>query len=343
MTPQGDSNECAARLTRKDFISNQDVRWCPGCGDYAILASVQRVMPELGVPREKIVFVSGIGCSSRFPYYMNTYGFHSIHGRAPAVATGIKVTRPDLAVWVITGDGDGLSIGGNHLIHTMRRNVDMKILLFNNRIYGLTKGQASPTSEQGMKTKSTPLGSLDRPFNPLSVAIGASATFVARSIDVDSPHLQYVLRRAAEHKGTAFVEIYQNCNVFNDGTWESVADKDVRSDRLLVLEHGKPLVFGKERKKGIRMRPDMSPEVVEIDGDTSGLLIHDERRQDEGYHFMLSRLTSPQFPQPIGVLRAVREPTYDELITEQGRAVTPQQGKADLETLLYSGETWVVS
>lgn len=343
MMPQGDSNACATKLTRKDFISDQDVRWCPGCGDYAILAGMQRMMPEMGVPREKVVFVSGIGCSSRFPYYINTYGFHSIHGRAPAVATGIKITQPDLSVWVITGDGDGLSIGGNHLIHTMRRNVDMKILLFNNRIYGLTKGQTSPTSELGMKTKSTPLGSLDRPFNPLSVAIGASATFVARSIDIDSPHLQYVLRRAAEHKGTAFVEIYQNCNVFNDGTWESATDKDVRGDRLLVLEHGKPLVFGKKRNKGIRMRPDMSPEVVEIDGDTSGLLIHDERRQDEGYHFMLSRLTSPQFPQPIGVLRAVREPTYDELITEQGRAVTPQQGKADLETLLYSGETWVVS
>lgn len=343
MMPQDDSNACAAKLTRKDFISDQDVRWCPGCGDYAILAGMQRMMPEMGVPREKVVFVSGIGCSSRFPYYINTYGFHSIHGRAPAVATGIKITQPDLSVWVITGDGDGLSIGGNHLIHTMRRNVDMKILLFNNRIYGLTKGQTSPTSELGMKTKSTPLGSLDRPFNPLSVAIGASATFVARSIDIDSPHLQYVLRRAAEHKGTAFVEIYQNCNVFNDGTWESATDKDVRGDRLLVLEHGKPLVFGKERNKGIRMRPDMSPEVVEIDGDTSGLLIHDERRQDEGYHFMLSRLTSPQFPQPIGVLRAVREPTYDELITEQGRAITPRSGKADLETLLYSGETWVVS
>ncbi|MDE2484355.1 MAG: 2-oxoacid:ferredoxin oxidoreductase subunit beta [candidate division NC10 bacterium] len=335
--------EQALKLTRKDFISDQDVRWCPGCGDYAILASIQRVMPELGIPREKIVFVSGIGCSSRFPYYMNTYGFHSIHGRAPAVATGIKVTRPDLTVWVITGDGDGLSIGGNHLIHTMRRNVDLKILLFNNRIYGLTKGQTSPTSEQGAKTKSTPFGSLDRPFNPLSVAIGASATFVARSIDIDSPHLQYVLRRAAEHKGTAFVEIYQNCNVFNDGTWESVTDKDVRSERLLVLEHGKPLVFGKERKKGIRMRPDMSPEVVEIDGNTSGLLVHDETRHDEGYHFMLSRLTSPEFPQPIGVLRAVREPTYDELIAEQGRAVIQQQGTGSLEKLLYAGETWVVS
>ncbi|MBI2882727.1 MAG: 2-oxoacid:ferredoxin oxidoreductase subunit beta [Candidatus Methylomirabilis oxyfera] len=335
--------EQAPKLTRKDFISDQDVRWCPGCGDYAILAGIQRVMPELGIPREKIVFVSGIGCSSRFPYYMNTYGFHSIHGRAPAIATGIKLTRPDLMIWVITGDGDGLSIGGNHLIHTMRRNVDLKILLFNNRIYGLTKGQTSPTSKHGMKTKSTPFGALDRPFNPLSVAIGSAATFVARSIDIDSPHLQYVLRRAADHKGTAFVELYQNCNVFNDGTWESVTDKDVRSDRLLVLEHGKPLVFGKERKKGIRMRPDMSPEIVEIDGNTSGLLVHDERRHDEGYHFMLSRLASPEFPEPIGVLRAVREPTYDELMTEQGRTVSQQQGKGNLEKLLHAGETWVVS
>lgn len=335
--------EQASKLTRKDFISDQDVRWCPGCGDYAILAGMQRVMPELGIPREKIVFVSGIGCSSRFPYYMNTYGFHSIHGRAPAIATGIKLTRPDLMVWVITGDGDGLSIGGNHFIHTMRRNVDLKILLFNNRIYGLTKGQTSPTSEQGMKTKSTPFGALDRPFNPLSVAIGSAATFVARSIDIDSPHLQYVLRRAAEHKGTAFVELYQNCNVFNDGTWESVTDKDVRSDRLLVLEHGKPLVFGKERKKGIRMRPDMSPEVVEIDDNTSGLLIHDERRQDEGYHFMLSRLTTPGFPEPVGVLRAVREPTYEELMTEQSRTVIQRQGKGTIEKLLHAGETWEVS
>ncbi len=333
----------APKLTRKDFISDQDVRWCPGCGDYAILASIQRVMPELGVPREKMVFVSGIGCSSRFPYYMNTYGFHSIHGRAPAVATGIKITRPDLMVWVVTGDGDGLSIGGNHLIHTMRRNIDLKILLFNNRIYGLTKGQTSPTSEQGMKTKSTPFGALDRPFNPLSVAIGSAATFVARSIDIDSPHLQYVLRRAAEHKGTAFVELYQNCNVFNDGTWESVTDKDVRSDRLLVLEHGKPLVFGKERKKGIRMRPDMSPEVVEINGNTSGLLVHDETRRDEGYHFMLSRLASPEFPEPIGVLRAVREPTYEELMAEQCRTVIQERGKGTIEKLLHAGETWVVS
>ena len=338
----GDGNGVALKPTRKDFISDQDVRWCPGCGDYAILANMQKLMPELGVPREKIVFVSGIGCSSRFPYYMNTYGFHTIHGRAPGVATGVKVTRPDLMVWVVTGDGDGLSIGGNHLIHAMRRNVDLKILLFNNRIYGLTKGQYSPTSEQGKKTKSTPLGSVDRPFNPLSVAIGAEATFVARSIDIDSAHLQYVLRRAAEHKGTAFVEIYQNCNVFNDGTWESVINKDVRSDRLLVLEHGKPLVFGKERKKGIRMRPDMSPEVVEIDGDTSGLLVHDERRQQEGYHFMLSRLTSPDFPEPVGVLRAVQVPTYDGLVAEQGRAAVEQRGEGSLEKLLHSGETWVV-
>jgi 2-oxoglutarate ferredoxin oxidoreductase subunit beta len=333
----------APKLTRKDFISDQDVRWCPGCGDYAILAGIQRVMPDLGVPREKIVFVSGIGCSSRFPYYMNTYGFHSIHGRAAAVATGIKMTRPDLMVWVVTGDGDGLSIGGNHFIHTMRRNIDLKILLFNNRIYGLTKGQTSPTSEQGMKTKSTPFGALDRPFNPLSVAIGSAATFVARSIDIDSPHLQYVLRRAAEHKGTAFVELYQNCNVFNDGTWESVTDKDVRSDRLLVLEHGKPLVFGKERKKGIRMRPDMSPEVVEINGNTSGLLVHDEMRCDEGYHFMLSRLAGPEFPEPIGVLRAVRDPTYEELMAEQVQAVVQRQGKGNLDKLLHAGETWTVS
>ena len=333
----------APKLTRKDFISDQDVRWCPGCGDYAILAGIQRVMPDLGVPREKIVFVSGIGCSSRFPYYMNTYGFHSIHGRAAAVATGIKMTRPDLMVWVVTGDGDGLSIGGNHFIHTMRRNIDLKILLFNNRIYGLTKGQTSPTSEQGMKTKSTPFGALDRPFNPLSVAIGSAATFVARSIDIDSPHLQYVLRRAAEHKGTAFVELYQNCNVFNDGTWESVTDKDVRSDRLLVLEHGKPLVFGKERKKGIRMRPDMSPEVVEINGNTSGLLVHDEMRCDEGYHFMLSRLAGPEFPEPIGVLRAVRDPTYEELLAEQVQAVVQRQGKGNLDKLLHAGETWTVS
>jgi len=333
----------APKLTRKDFISDQDVRWCPGCGDYAILAGIQRVMPDLGVPREKIVFVSGIGCSSRFPYYMNTYGFHSIHGRAAAVATGIKMTRPDLMVWVVTGDGDGLSIGGNHFIHTMRRNIDLKILLFNNRIYGLTKGQTSPTSEQGMKTKSTPFGALDRPFNPLSVAIGSAATFVARSIDIDSPHLQYVLRRAAEHKGTAFVELYQNCNVFNDGTWESVTDKDVRSDRLLVLEHGKPLVFGKERKKGIRMRPDMSPEVVEINGNTSGLLVHDEMRRDEGYHFMLSRLAGPEFPEPIGVLRAVRDPTYEELLAEQVQAVVQRQGKGNLDKLLHAGETWTVS
>src|SRR5574337_1287347 len=331
------------KLTRKDFISDQDVRWCPGCGDYAILAGIQRVMPELGIPREKIVFVSGIGCSSRFPYYMNTYGFHSIHGRAPAVATGTKMTQPDLMVWVITGDGDGLSIGGNHLIHTMRRNVDLKILLFNNRIYGLTKGQTSPTSLHGMKTKSTPFGALDRPFNPLSVAIGSAATFVARSIDIDSPHLQYVLRRAADHKGTAFVELYQNCNVFNDGTWQSVTDKYVRSDRLLILEHGKPLVFGKERKKGIRMRPDMSPEIVEIDDNTSGLLVHDETGRNEGYHFMLSRLASPEFPEPIGVLRAIREPTYEELMAEQGHAVIRQRGTGTLEKLLHAGETWTVS
>jgi 2-oxoglutarate ferredoxin oxidoreductase subunit beta len=243
----------APKLSRKDFVSDQDVRWCPGCGDYAILAQVQKVMPELGVPRENFVFLSGIGCSSRFPYYMNTYGFHTIHGRAPAIATGLKASRPDLSVWVATGDGDALSIGGNHLIHALRRNIDINILLFNNRIYGLTKGQYSPTSEQGKITKSTPLGSVDHPFNPISVALGAEGTFVARSIDVEAKHLQTIVRRAYEHKGTAFVEILQNCNIFNDGAFANLTEKDIKADTQLVLEHGKPLIFGKNRDKGIRL------------------------------------------------------------------------------------------
>ena len=332
----------APKLTRKDFVSDQDIRWCPGCGDYAILAQVQKVMPDLGVPREKIVFVSGIGCSSRFPYYMNTYGFHSIHGRAPAVATGIKLANPELMVWVATGDGDGLSIGGNHLIHAMRRNVDFKILLFNNRIYGLTKGQYSPTSELGKKTKSSPQGTADRPFNTLSVALGAEATFVARAIDVDSAILGNVLRRAALHRGTAFIEIYQNCNVFNDGAFESITEKAVRSDRLLVLEHGKPLIFGKDRKRGIRMRSDATLEVVDVDGDTSGLLVHDETRGG-GYPFMLSRLSYPDFPEPVGVLRADQRPTYEDLVAEQGRTALAKRGPGDLHDLLHAGETWVVS
>lgn len=259
-----ESNVATATLTRKDFVTDQEVRWCPGCGDYSILAQTQKVMPDLGVPREKIVFVSGIGCSSRFPYYMHTYGFHTIHGRAPAIATGLKSSRPDLMVWVITGDGDALSIGGNHLLHVLRRNVDVKVVLFNNRIYGLTKGQYSPTSELGKKgVKSAPLGVPDHPLNPLSVAIGAEATFVARTIDTDTNHLIALMERAAAHKGAAFVEVYQNCNVYNDGAFAYLKERDTRDERTLYLEHGQPMLFGKDRKRGIRLR-GLEPEVVTL-------------------------------------------------------------------------------
>jgi 2-oxoglutarate ferredoxin oxidoreductase subunit beta len=334
-----------AALTKKDFQSDQDVRWCPGCGDYAILNAVQKIMPDLGVPREKTVFVSGIGCSSRFPYYMNTYGFHGIHGRAPAIATGLKMARPDLFIWVVTGDGDGMSIGGNHLIHAMRRNVDLKILLFNNRIYGLTKGQYSPTSELGKKTKSTPFGSIDYPFNPLSLALGADATFVARSIDVEPVHLQGVLKRAAEHRGSAFVEVLQNCNVFNDGAWENLTDRALKSDTQLVLEQGKPLIFGKNRDKGIRMGPNFQPEVVTLGNGVSekDLLVHDESHAEPGYAFILSRLTPPQFPAPIGVLRAVKHAPYTDLLHEQEEKAVAKLGAGDLRKLLNSGETWTIA
>src|SRR5437899_7290398 len=269
------------QLTKKDFVSNQEVRWCPGCGDYAILNNVQKVMPELGVSREKTVFVSGIGCSSRFPYYMNTYGFHSIHGRAPAIATGIKCANPDLSVWVITGDGDALSIGGNHFMHAIRRNLDINYILFNNRIYGLTKGQYSPTSELGKKTKSTPLGTVDRPFNPLSLALGAESTFVARSVDVFQAHLKETLKHAAAHKGSAFIEILQNCNIFNDGAWFSLTEKDTRSEHVIQLEDGKPLVFGKNRDKGIRRKPDGDIEVVPLGNGVTEteLVVHDAHHQ----------------------------------------------------------------
>ena len=329
------------KLTRKDFVSDQDVRWCPGCGDYAILAQVQKVMPELGVPRENFVFISGIGCSSRFPYYMNTYGFHSIHGRAPAIATGLKATRPELSVWVVTGDGDGLSIGGNHLIHILRRNLDVNILLFNNRIYGLTKGQYSPTSEQGKITKSTPLGSVDYPFNPLSVALGADGTFVARTIDVEAKHLQDIIRRAHEHRGTSFVEILQNCNIFNDGAFAQLTEKDVKADTQLVLEHGKPLIFGKNRDKGIRMRGH-SLEVVHLGngGDESDVIIHNE--QDSGLAFLLSLMTPPKFPTPIGVLRAVQRPAYETILSEQIQLAKQRQGEGDLDQLFNRGDTWTV-
>jgi len=330
--------------TKKDFQSDQEVRWCPGCGDYAILAAVQSVFPDLGIPREKFVVVSGIGCSSRFPYYVNTYGFHGIHGRAPAIATGIKVARPDLEVWVATGDGDGLSIGGNHTIHMLRRNVGIKVLLFNNRIYGLTKGQYSPTSEIGKKAKSTPYGSVDRPFYPLSLALGAEATFVARSVDIFQPHLKAVLKKAAAHKGSAFVEILQNCNIFNDGAWESLTEKAVRDDATLTLEHGQPLVFGKNKDKGIRVS-GLDLEVVALGGGVSekDLVIHDEQSPDPAYAWLLSQMDSrPGFPTPLGVLRAVDAPCYENDIATQIEQIREKKGEGDLAALLHAGDTWEV-
>jgi 2-oxoglutarate ferredoxin oxidoreductase subunit beta len=330
--------------TKKDFQSDQEVRWCPGCGDYAILSAFQSILPELGVPRERIVVVSGIGCSSRFPYYVNTFGFHGIHGRAPAIASGLKIARPELEVWVATGDGDALSIGGNHTIHMLRRNVGVKVLLFNNRIYGLTKGQYSPTSELGKKAKSTPFGSLDRPFNPLSLAIGAEASFVARGVDVFQPHLKAVMKRAAAHSGSAFVEVLQNCNIFNDGAWQPLTERDVRDDATIAVEHGKPLVFGKAKDKGIRMR-GLALEVVKLgDGVTEAdLVVHDERHPNPAYAFLLSRLDqTPGFPTPIGVLRAVEAPRYEAQVADQVRAVTAKKGRGDLARLLRTGDTWEV-
>jgi 2-oxoglutarate ferredoxin oxidoreductase subunit beta len=327
------------KLTRKDFISDQDVRWCPGCGDYSILAQVQRVMPELGLPRERFVFVSGIGCSSRFPYYMNTYGFHSIHGRAPAIASGLKIARPDLSVWVVTGDGDGLSIGGNHLIHALRRNVGLKILLFNNRIYGLTKGQYSPTSEIGKVTKSTPFGSVDYPFNPIAVAMGVDASFVARTIDVEAKSLQDILRRAYQHPGGAFIEILQNCNIFNDGAWEKLTDKATKADTVLLLEHGKPLIFGKNRDKGLRLGAGGSLDVVTLGNgiSESDLLVHDERNRPLAY--MLAHLENPT---PIGVFHAMARPAYEDAMARQVDAARQKQGDGDINDLFKRGETWVV-
>jgi len=331
-------------LKPKDFESDQDVRWCPGCGDYSILAQVKKVLPKLGIPREKIVFVSGIGCSSRFPYYLNTYGFHSIHGRAPGIATGIKVARPELSVWVVTGDGDGLSIGGNHLIHAIRRNLDINILLFNNRIYGLTKGQYSPTSELGKLTKSSPLGTIDYPLRPLSLAIGAEASFVARTLDVDVKHLAETLERAAAHKGTSFVEIYQNCNVFNHMAFEYASDKDLRPDNTLYLEHGKPMIFGKNREKGIRLH-GVDVEIVELgNGITEDdLLFHDEHATEPTLAYLLSRMSYPDFPEPMGVLRAVEQPTYEALAHEQVKAVIAKKGEGKLEDLYSEGDTWTVN
>ena len=330
-------------LTKKDFVTDQEVRWCPGCGDYAILSSVQSVFPELGVPKEDFVVVSGIGCAARFPYYMNTFGFHSIHGRAPAVATGIKVSNPKLSVWIATGDGDALSIGGNHIIHLMRRNVDVKVMLFNNRIYGLTKGQYSPTSEIGKRTKSTPHGSVDRPFNPMSVAIGSGSTFVARSVDVYATHLKEVLTAAAKHKGTAFVEIFQNCNIFNDGAWEPYREKELRDDNLLHLRHGQPLIFGKNQDKGIRMSGPFTPEVVTLGGGIGPehLMVHDEKAPLP-YAFMLAQMEAPSFPVPVGVYRDVDAPIFDVAVHAQVDQVLAKKGPGDLAKLLYSEDTWEV-
>jgi 2-oxoglutarate ferredoxin oxidoreductase subunit beta len=331
-------------LTRKDFVSDQDVRWCPGCGDYSILAQTQKVMPDFGYPREKIVFISGIGCSGRLPYYMNTYGMHSIHGRAPTIATGLKAARPDLMVWVITGDGDALSIGGNHILHSMRRNVDITVVMFNNRIYGLTKGQVSPTSEFGKRTKSTPFGSIDHPINPLTVAIAAEASFVARSVDTHTEHLQQTLEAAGRHRGSAFVEVLQNCNIFNDGAWREFTERDVRDDRMLVLEHGAPMVFGKDRDRGIRLA-GLHPEIVDIGRGASEteLLSHDAHAEDPYLALMLSRMMWPEYPVPVGVFRDIDRPTHDALLTEQIETARAKQGAGDLANALLAGEVWTVT
>jgi 2-oxoglutarate/2-oxoacid ferredoxin oxidoreductase subunit beta len=340
----GNGQEPPVKLSRKDFVSDQEVRWCPGCGDYAILAQVQKVMPELGIKRENMVFVSGIGCSSRFPYYMNTYGFHGIHGRAPAIATGIKVANPELSVWVVTGDGDALSIGGNHLIHSIRRNLDINILLFNNRIYGLTKGQYSPTSEFGKRNKSAPYGVIDYPLNPLSVAIAAEATFVARAVDTHTAHLQMVVERAVRHKGVSFVEVYQNCNIFNDHAFDMFAVREVKDDRMIAIEHGKPLIFGKERNRGIRMRSDMHLEVVDIgEGiNEAELIVHDEKAPDSYLAYMLARMEYPDYPVPVGVFRDVEKPTYEDLLSGQVQTAIEKMGAGDLMKLLNAGDTWTI-
>lgn len=337
-------------LTPKDFASDQAVRWCPGCGDYSILAQMKKVLATLNIPREKMAFVSGIGCSSRFPYYINSYGFHTIHGRAPTFATGLKLARPDLHVWVVTGDGDGLSIGGNHLLHAMRRNVDIKVILFNNEIYGLTKGQYSPTSRIGTESKSTPAGSVEIPLRPLSVAIAAEATFVARTTDRDIDHLVATLQRLSQHKGSGFVEVYQNCNIFNDGVFEYATNKAVKNDNLLYLEHGRPMIFGKDRNKGIRLH-GIKPEVVQMSSGIKAddLLIHDEKEEDPTLAYLLSRMVYVEndphtFPEVMGVLRAVQRPVHHELALEQIEAAKKKvpRGMATLQDVLTGDETWSV-
>ena len=332
-------------LTKRDFESDQDVRWCPGCGDYSILAQTQRILPELGIPKENLVFISGIGCSSRFPYYMDTYGFHTIHGRAPTIAAGVKIANPELSVWVITGDGDALSIGGNHFIHLMRRNLDINVLLFNNRIYGLTKGQYSPTSEQGKVTYSSPMGSIESPFNTLSLALASRVSFVARSLDRDPDHLRRVIKAAFEHKGTSFVEIFQNCNVFNDGAFFQYTEKETKADNTVFLEHGEPLIFGKDRDKGIRLN-ELRPEVVSLtDGEYTAddLMVHDQFADGPTLAHFLARMTDlPNVPTPVGIFRTFNRPCYEDFMTQQIDAAKRAKGEGGLEELLNAGDTWEI-
>jgi 2-oxoglutarate ferredoxin oxidoreductase subunit beta len=333
-------------LTKKDFVSDQEPRWCPGCGDYAILSTIQGFLPELGVQPHNMVWVAGIGCAGRFTYYVDSYGVHGIHGRAPAIATGIATARPDLSVWVATGDGDALSIGGNHLIHTLRRNVNIKILLFNNQIYGLTKGQYSPTSEEGKITKSTPFGSLDHPFNPVALAIGAEGAFVARTIDNDRQHFTSVLRAAAAHKGTAFIEVYQNCNVFNDGAFAAVRDKQHGAAKNQIrLEHGQPIRFGEKNERGVVQKSDGSLEIVDVETvGEDALLVHDAHRENPALAFSLAQLAhQPTGPTPIGIFRDVNRPVYGDAMEQQLQDATQQLGEGDLTKLLHAGETWTVS
>lgn len=331
-------------LTRQDFATPNDVRWCPGCGDYAILNALQRTFPDLGVPRENFVVVSGIGCSSRFPYYMNTYGFHTIHGRGPSVATGVKVANPDLSVWLVTGDGDGLSIGGNHLLHILRRNVNVNILLFNNRIYGLTKGQYSPTSPVGTRTKSTPVGSVDYPINPLLFALGAEATFIARTYDTNVKHMVEVFKAAHAHQGVSFVEVMQNCVIFNDKTWDPVYGKQNRDDELLFLEDGKPLLFGKENQYGIRLS-GLNPEKVSIGEDGAALLdilVHDSQHPSPLYTQMLAQMEFPRLPTPVGIIRRIERPAYEDEIMRQIEETRQRKGSGSMEELLYTDDCWSV-
>jgi 2-oxoglutarate/2-oxoacid ferredoxin oxidoreductase subunit beta len=341
------SDKKVAQLTAKDFTSDQDVRWCPGCGDYSILAQVQRSFPEIiEVPKEDVVWISGIGCSSRFPYYMSTYGFHGIHGRAPILATGVKVANPKLSVWVATGDGDLLSIGGNHFIHVCRRNVDIKLVLFNNRIYGLTKGQYSPTSEKGKVTKTSPFGSIDFPFNPISLALGSDATFVARSIDRYPKHMQEVLKRAGKHKGTAFIEIFQNCNIFNDGAFSILTEKGTKEDHVLTLEHNQPMVFGKNADKGIKL-DGLKPVVVDISNgqySKDDLWVHNEFADSPVHATILAQMDNdPEMPTPVGIFRQYFKETYDEGMETQINKIIEKKGKGDLDKILFGGNTWEVN